>query len=241
MSKLIDESPLRPFSSSFTVNGPLRSRNSRRWAVILAGGEGTRLKSLTRMIAGDDRPKQFCKVLGEETLLDQTVRRAALAVPPAQALFVLTQAHEPFYKPLLGGVASEQLVVQPRNIGTAPAILYSLSRLAHVDSTSSVAFFPSDHYFSDDLAFMAHVESAFAAAHARDDQVILLGIKPEGPEGEYGWIEPVLTGIEDNTDALCRVRRFWEKPTSEVARRLMARSCLWNSFVMVAGSQLSWR
>jgi mannose-1-phosphate guanylyltransferase len=57
-----------------------------RWAVILAGGEGTRLRSLTRVIAGDERPKQFCTVLGNETLLQQTARRVAHVVRPSGSL-----------------------------------------------------------------------------------------------------------------------------------------------------------
>ena len=65
------------------------------------------------------------------------------------------------------------------------------------------------------------------------DMVILLGIKPEGPEGEYGWIEPVSPDSMKNPDALCWVRRFWEKPAPQLARTLMERGCLWNSFVMV--------
>lgn len=207
--------------------------SNNRWAVILAGGEGTRLRSLTRMITGDDRPKQFCKVLGDETLLDQTRRRVSLTVRPAQTLFVLTRTHEQFYGPLLDDARPHQLVIQPKNVGTAPAILYSLCRLARVAPTSSVAFFPSDHYFSDDQAFMCHVESAFAVAGSRDDVVILLGIKPDGPEGDYGWIETLSGGGTNSPNALGRVRRFWEKPTPDVARALMGRGSLWNSFVMV--------
>ena len=201
-----------------------------RWAIILAGGDGTRLRPLTRVLAGDERPKQFCAIIGGETLLDQTRGRVALSVPPAQTLFVLTRTHEHFYGQLLGDVPRERLVVQPKNAGTAPAILYSLLRLSKADPSSAVAFFPSDHYFSDDAAFMSHVETAFEATRARDDVVILLGIKPEGPETGYGWIEPAPA---NKAEALRGVRRFWEKPTPEFARGLMERGCLWNSFVMV--------
>jgi mannose-1-phosphate guanylyltransferase len=207
------------------------SRSAHRWAVILAGGEGARLRSLTRAIVGDERPKQFCPILGDETLLDQTRNRVALAVPPRQTLFVLTRTHEQFYRSHLHEVRPELTVVQPKNKGTAPAILYSLMRLSKVDPLSTVAFFPSDHYFSDDAGFMAYVGSAFDATHSGDDKVILLGIKPHGPETEYGWIEPLSSKL--TSDAISWVRRFWEKPTDEIARGLMDHGCLWNSFVMV--------
>jgi mannose-1-phosphate guanylyltransferase len=207
------------------------SRTARRWAVILAGGEGTRLRSLTRAIVGDERPKQFCPILGDETLLDQTRNRVALAVPSQQTLFVLTRTHQQFYRPHLGEVPPELLVVQPKNKGTAPAILYCLMRLSKIDPWSTVAFFPSDHYFSDDAGFMSYVDAAFDATHSGDDKVILLGIKPHEPETEFGWIEPLASTL--TSDAMSWVRRFWEKPTDEIARGLMDSGCLWNSFVMV--------
>src|ERR1041384_6341383 len=176
------------------------SKRAHRWAVILAGGEGARLRSLTRTIVGDERPKQFCPILGDETLLDQTRKRVALVVPPRRTLFVLTRTHERFYRSHLREVPSELLVVQPKNRGTAPAILYSLMRLSKLDPLSTVAFFPSDHYFSDDAGFMSYVDSAFDATHSGDEKVILLGIKPHGPETEYGWIEPLSSTV--TSDAL---------------------------------------
>ena len=69
---------------------------SRHWGVILAGGDGVRLRSMTRSIAGDDRPKQFCALVGDETLLTETRRRAALAVPAHRTLVVVNRAHERF-------------------------------------------------------------------------------------------------------------------------------------------------
>ena len=82
---------------------------------------------------------------------------------------------------------------------------------------------------------MAHIRRAFEAAHVRPDLVILLGVEPESPEVEYGWIEPaeVIPGHRQ----VHRVRRFWEKPGSGLAAVLQLRGCLWNSFVMVASAQ----
>src|SRR5437016_8599056 len=100
-----------------------------RWALILAGGDGRRLRPLTRQIAGDDRPKQFCPVLGGETLLEQTRRRVAALAPSERVLVVVVRAHERFYAPLLADVPSRCVVIQPENRGTAPAILYGLLRL----------------------------------------------------------------------------------------------------------------
>ena len=163
---------------------------SHRWGLILAGGDGKRLLPLTRRIAGDDRPKQFCAVLGNETLLHQTQRRVSRLIQPWRTLLVLTSAHEPFYADEVAGIPSSRLLIQPSNQGTAPAILYSLLRLREMDPKGVVAFFPSDHHFSDDEAFTDHIDSAYAAVASRPEVVILLGIPPETPEVEYGWIEP---------------------------------------------------
>src|SRR5258708_1446252 len=97
-----------------------------RWGVILAGGEGVRLRLLTRMVCGDDRPKQFCPLLGGMTLLARTRQRIARCVSPDQTVFVLLRAHERFYGEELKNVPSTHMVVQPSNRGTLPAILCSL-------------------------------------------------------------------------------------------------------------------
>ncbi len=204
-----------------------------RWAVILAGGDGSRLLPLTRKITGDERPKQFCSFLGTGTLLDETRRRVELGFSPVKTMFVLTEKHECYYDNLFRDVPPRNLVIQPKNIGTAPAILYSLLRLEKSNPAASVAFFPSDHYFSDNRIFISYVEIAFDAVRRRPDAVVLLGIKPESPDEEYGWIEPERNATSGKTQNLWQVRRFWEKPAPALARELFSRGCLWNSFVMV--------
>src|SRR5215208_4223860 len=121
--------------------GNLGNHRHHEWAVILAGGDGTRLKCLSRKIAGDERPKQFCSLLGKRTLLEETQRRAALELAPERTVCVVNCAHEEFYAPILRREAAQSIVVQPRNRGTAPAILYSLLRIAAVDPKAIVAFF----------------------------------------------------------------------------------------------------
>jgi len=205
------------------------------WAVILAGGDGTRLKSLSRRITGDERPKQFCPVIGDTTLVEETQRRVALELAKERTVFVVNRVHEPYYSKILSSTPISNLIEQPRNIGTAPAILYSLLKIAAADPQAIVALFPSDHYVSDSTKFMAHVRSALKIAHLKPDLVILLGVAPESPEVEYGWIQPA--GSIQGDRQLHRVRRFWEKPGPGLAAVLQLRGCLWNSFVMVASAR----
>jgi mannose-1-phosphate guanylyltransferase len=112
-----------------------------------------RLRSLTRRIAGDERPKQFCPFVGGETLLARTRARVARTVPPERTCLVLTHHHERFYAPLLAKGPLGPLVVQPCGRGTAPAVLYGLLRIAETAPLDAVALFPSDHYVSDDARF----------------------------------------------------------------------------------------
>jgi mannose-1-phosphate guanylyltransferase len=211
--------------------GMSMASNDQRWGLILAGGEGVRLRPLTRAITGEKCPKQFCAVLGLETLLERTRRRAALAIPPARTLVALTRRHERFYRPLIAGIPSHCALVQPEDRGTAPAIVYGLQRIATMAPLATVAILPSDHYVSDDAVFMSHVAAACQAVQTRPELVVLLGIVPDRAETEYGWIEPSdpIPGTP-----LLLAGRFCEKPTAALAEALLARGCLCNSFVIVA-------
>ncbi len=218
---------------SLEANFPDKRTVNDRWAIILAGGDGSRLLPLTRRLTGDERPKQFCRIIGDGTLLEVTRRRVEHVLPAANTLVVLTEKHRRYFGNSLSGIPKENQIIQPKNIGTAPAILLSLMQLEKLDPEASVAFFPSDHFFSDDAGFMTEVDLAFDVADRNQNAVILMGIKPIQPDEEYGWIEPDFRSPVNADTSVWAVRRFWEKPERALAVELMDQGCLWNSFVMV--------
>jgi len=215
------------------VGGPGSRAN--RWGVILAGGDGMRLRPLTKLISGDDRPKQFCPLFGGRTLLGQTLQRSERTIYREQLLVSLSGHHRKWYSQE-DSLRPSQRVVQPENKGTAPPILHSLLSIAQLDLHALVAILPCDHHYTDEPLFASALESAFEAAAERPDSVILLGAKPHCPEVEYGWIE-LGSPLGREGSNLFQVRGFCEKPTLDIAQRLFNQGSVWNTFVMVGHVQ----
>jgi mannose-1-phosphate guanylyltransferase len=203
---------------------------SKRWGIVLAGGDGVRLRSFTRMICGDERPKQFCPLLNGKTLLEQTLRRAELTISRERLLVSLTAHHHRWYLSE-SALHPDRRIVQPTNKGTAPPIAHSLLSIAKIDENAVVAILPSDHHYTNEPLLAKALEAAFEGAEQHPDSVVLLGARPDSPEVDYGWIE---AGASVSTSAdLFRVTGFQEKPNIEVARQLLSRGALWNTFVLV--------
>ena len=203
------------------------------WAVILAGGDGTRLQDVTRSFSGDSRPKQFCSFFGGRSLLAHTRERIAPLFDEDRTLFVLARAHERFYRDDLEDVSPRSQIVQPSNRGTAVAMALCLKTIMARDEDAVVAFFPSDHHYTNSDAFRENVASGLSVIEEYPDSVLVFGAEGRYPEVEYGWIQPGRSLVDSARHPLRRVDSFWEKPTLEHAELLHQRGCLWNTFVTI--------
>jgi mannose-1-phosphate guanylyltransferase len=219
----------------------ITERTSKDWAVVLAAGEGRRLSSLTTALYGSELPKQFAVIDGARSLLQATLDRIAPLVPPERTVVVVGQEHGATARAQLRGYPGVDLVLQPKNLDTGPGILLPLSRILARDPSARVAIFPSDHHVANPAPFLEATRVALAATEARPDLVTLIGVVPDRPETEYGWILPGAPVAEIGATGLRDVLRFVEKPEVDVAQTLLTRGGLWNTFVSVARLSALWR
>jgi mannose-1-phosphate guanylyltransferase len=207
------------------------SKRTDTWALVLAGGDGTRLRALTRLIAGEPIPKQYCRITGERSMLEATLDRVAPLVPARRTIVIVNQDHLGLALPQLAGIPGENVLVQPRNCDTGPGIVWSLLEIQRRNPDARVAMFPSDHYVADDTAFRASVQRALRVVGRYPDKLALLGIEPEEPSSEYGYVMPSAR-LDAASNEIFHVGSFREKPSPQVAADLVRAGGLWSSFVM---------
>jgi mannose-1-phosphate guanylyltransferase len=202
------------------------------WAIVLAGGEGWRLRPLVNRLYGEDRPKQYAKLTGSRSMLQHTLDRVALEIAPEQTLVVTMASHAKYLAEQFTDRYAQRLLIQPENRGTAAAVLYPAHWIEVRSPDATVAIFPSDHFVLEEREFMGRVREAANAIQRHPEWMVLLGVKATEPETEYGWVEPGETVCSANF--IRRVRRFIEKPSYAAACESYARGHLWNTFVFVA-------
>jgi mannose-1-phosphate guanylyltransferase len=130
----------------------------------------------------------------------------------------------------LGSVSKSNIIVQPRNCGTANGILLPLLHIMQRDPEARIVLLPSDHHVDNEGALATALRRAIRQLHAMSRQILLLGISPEQADPGLGYIVPG-DKVERN---MSTVIRFVEKPCATRAQRLIKGGALWNSFIVAA-------
>ena len=200
------------------------------YAVIMAGGSGTRFwpKSTSK------HPKQFLKLFGKETMIQQTVSRLEPGINSEQVLVVTNANYIPFVKEQLPSVPEHQIIGEPVARNTAPCIAAAAAVLHKMDPQSTMVVLPADHRIQDGETFMAVLESAAELAD-ETDSLITIGIKPNRPETGYGYIQyDASQEISSGDFAAFPVQNFTEKPNLETAKEMLeSGGYVWNSGMFI--------
>jgi mannose-1-phosphate guanylyltransferase len=202
----------------------------RTWAIVLAAGDGTRLARLTTDEHGNAVPKQFCSLDGGSSLLDEAMHRARHVAPRERVCVIVAEHHRRYWQPALWATPASNVIVQPRNRGTANGILLATLKILERDPLARIVFLPADHHVRDEAALAASLREAATELTRNGPELLLIGIEPEEADPELGYVVPGLsTGAGVRT-----VSRFVEKPDPAVARQLLKAGALWNSFIFAA-------
>ena len=202
------------------------------YALILAGGSGTRFWPLSR----NARPKQLLDLFGDGTLLEQTIRRLEGLVPLANILILTNAAQEAAVRDIASMLPAANIIAEPAKRDTAPAVALGIGLIAARNPNALMMVLPSDQLIRDTAAYQTVMRDALATA-AQSSGLVTIGIQPTWPCPSYGYIErgeaaniPGLTG----STLPFAVKRFREKPDPALAATFLASGGFsWNAGIFV--------
>lgn len=207
----------------------MKSKNKNIYAVIMAGGAGTRFWPLSR----ESSPKQMLKIIGEDTMIRQTIKRLHGFVPYGN-VSIVTSENLAFdlrfhLEELKKGKKHLKIIAEPFGRNTAAAIGLAAVCLEKIDPDSAMVVLPADHSICNEKAFIKTLKKA--AECAEGGYLVTLGIKPTKPETGYGYIK---AGTRCKGQDARKVEKFTEKPDIKTAQRYLADgNYLWNSGIFV--------
>ena len=205
------------------------------YALILAGGKGTRLYPLSRA----NQPKQFLKVINNKSFLVNTVERITPLIKKDNIYVVTNRDYVEKIRDELSDVNSENIFTEPANKETATCIGLSAIKLLKKDNDAVMVVLPSDHHIDGQKDYLDTLSEAIEIANRRRG-IVTIGITPTRPETGYGYIE-MGERIASASQAY-KIARFTEKPNMEVAKDFLLKGTyLWNSgmFVFRADAMLT--
>ncbi|MCB0117921.1 MAG: NTP transferase domain-containing protein [Anaerolineales bacterium] len=201
---------------------------SHTYAVIMAGGGGTRLWPLSRK----DRPKQLLPLIGQETLFQSTIARLMELFPPERILVVTVEEQAQEMQLQVPELPEENYLIEPAPRGTASVVGLAAMALQKRDPQAMMAILPSDHFIRNVDLFHYLLKAAFEVAD--DNYLVTLGITPTMPSTAYGYIQQGSSLNGDYKYPVYTVQSFREKPNEESAQQMLRMGGhSWNSGMFI--------
>jgi len=205
------------------------------WAVIMAGGSGTRFWPESRAL----RPKQLLQIFGKKTLLEQTVDRIRPLIPKERILIVTNQSYAGLIQRIVK-LPAKQIIGEPVGRNTAPCAVLAAQMAFRKDPKAVLAILPSDHRIAKEGEFRKALKAAAGIA-TEGELPVTFGIRPHYPHTGFGYLELGQKMKSKTSFSAYRLKRFCEKPNLKKAKMfLRSKRYLWNSgmFVWKADSLL---
>ncbi|MCX5852343.1 MAG: mannose-1-phosphate guanylyltransferase [Deltaproteobacteria bacterium] len=198
------------------------------YAVIMAGGRGTRFWPLSR----EQRPKHLLAITGEKSLIRLTVERILPLVPREKIIIVTAAAHAEAVVRELPEIPGENILIEPAGKNTAPCIALASFHIRKRGGDDSMIVLPSDHVVTDEERFRSVVSTALHMA-TRGPRLVTIGITPTRPDTGFGYIEKGALA-EDGTPPVFKALSIREKPDRQTAERFLREGTfLWNSGMFI--------
>lgn len=203
-------------------------------ALIMAGGKGTRFWPLST----EENPKQFLNLVGNESMIQMTVNRLKSIIPMERIFVVTDQKYEKLVNEHLTELPSENIIIEPMGMNTAPCIALSAMLIEKKFPNATLAVLPSDHLIENEALFQTTLQAADLYVEMNPQAIVTLGMEVTRPEVGYGYIkyQDELNSLYDLS--IRQVDKFVEKPDIETAKRYMDEGCyLWNGGMFIWKTQ----
>jgi mannose-1-phosphate guanylyltransferase len=199
------------------------------YAVIMAGGQGTRFWPRSRR----KRPKQLLNIVGETTMLEQTVARINPLIPFERILVVAGEAYRDILEASLPQLPADNFLYEPVGRNTAACVAWAALWVQQRAPEGIMAVLPADHLFRDPAEFLRILNTAAVVAQPLN-RLVTIGIQPTHPETGYGYIQVTDEHLQADGRDVFRVERFVEKPSREKAEEFLTDGrYLWNSGMFI--------